>query len=97
MAFAVALAFAFPSVIPEGNLLLAFPVTRSPHPKNKTAPEGILQGRQPSRVYFAVAAFFAGAATTAFGFQNDRSSFVQLSGIRLIAGVNTNKFDTVLS
>ncbi len=93
---AVALALAFLSVIPEGNLPLPFPLLVPP-PKNKTAPEGILQGRQPSRVYFAAAAFFAGAATAAFGLQNDRSSFVQLSGIRLIAGVNTNKFDTVLS
>ena len=81
-----------PAARPRASLHLQ----QTSQPPKQNGPGGILRGRRSSRVYFVAAAFFAVAATAAFGFQNDRSSVIQLSGSRLIAGVNTNKFDTVL-
>ncbi len=41
-------------------------------------------------------AFFTTAVAVAFGLQKSASSLVQLSGNRLMLGVNTNRFDSVL-
>src|SRR5579863_2692715 len=68
--------------------------------KQITTASEVCRGRRISEhpsVYFAFTAFLAGAAIVGFGFQNSVSSFVQLFGSRLMLGVKTNRFDSVLS